>query len=235
MGRKAKRMSPASLTQSVLQLLVDARNQGWPFIPLEEVSPKLIRDLVRRQWIFLSPGGQLDADRFKILPAGEMALQEMLAPRKRRKTGIRKPICPICGIRPKRFRPSGKLAPYCNQCENERSREKWHRNAPRFKSNICTRCKKNQRYVYPSGRMVAYCKRCLRIVKNENKQKNKQRKLEAARRGELMCIRCKMNPRHFTEHSVYDYCRDCLRTYMNEYNDRRRPDSGPAKLRKGQS
>lgn len=227
MVRELMGMSITSPMLEALKLLRDAKKLEWPFIPLPGFHKLTVDALVRRRWVFASSG--MDGVRYKITDAGERALRIFEKPSRRNPDKI----CPTCGIRPKHISASGRLNAYCTECERDLGRRKWQHNAPRFKSHTCPRCEKRPRHQYPNGKTATYCERCIRTTKRQNKKKNKQRKIEQARRGELICIRCKANPRHYTEKSVYDYCRDCLKVYMANYNDRRRPDSPAAKQRKG--
>ncbi len=227
MARELMGMSMTSPMFEALKLLRDAKKLEWPFIPLEGFHKLTIDALIRRRWIFASPG--LDGTRYKITDAGERALRIFEKPSRSNPDKI----CPTCGIRPKHVSASGKTHGYCLECDRDLGRRKRQHGVPRFKSDICPRCQKRKRYHYPGGGIATYCKHCNRIMKRRNKKANKQRKIEQARRGELICIRCKVKPRHYTEVSVYDYCQDCLKVYMADYNDRRRPHSPAAKQRKG--
>lgn len=227
MARELMGMSITPPMLEALKLLRDAKRIVWPFIPLEGFHKLTIDALVRRDWIYASRG--LDGTRYKITDAGERALRIFEKPSRRNPDKV----CPTCGVRPKHVTRTGKMHGYCIECDRDLGRRKRLHNAPRFKSLICPRCQKHKRYKYPGGKFATYCKRCNRLMKRRNKKANKQRKIEQARRGELICIRCKTNPRHYTEKSVYDYCRGCLKVYMAEYNDKRRPDSPAAKQRQG--
>jgi len=210
----------------VLQYLRDAKQQDWPFVDLPGVPKQTVKALTKRAWIYESPG--IDGSvKYTITDSGERALHLFEKPLRSNPHKI----CPECGIRSKHVTASGRMEGYCIECQRVLSRRKWEHKATRFKSNTCPRCQKRERHQYPNGRIATYCEHCNRVTKRRNKRKNKQRKIEQARRGELICIRCKTNPRHFTDKSVYDYCRDCLRQYMNEYNDRRRPNSQVARSR----
>lgn len=209
----------------VLRLLRDAKAAEFPFIDLVGVDKRTIRNLHDQDWIFVSPG--LDGTRYTITERGERALRVHEEPLRRNPNSI----CPTCKERPRHVTKSGRISAYCLECARDLSRRKWEHRAPRFKSDTCPRCKKRPRHEYPGGGIATYCTHCVRVMKRRNKRKNKQRKLDAARRGELMCITCKVKPRHHTDVSVYDYCMDCLRAYQTQYNDQRRPNSPSAKAR----
>lgn len=213
----------------VLQYLREAKrlDPECPFAELPGVHKLTIRAIQNKGWLFISPGAGLDVPKYYISEQGERALRIFEQPPR----GF-EGICPNCGLRPKHITASGRMEGYCLECGNELGRRKYHHGVPKAKEgSLCPRCQKRPRHVHPGGKQITYCEHCNRVRKRQNKRKNKQRKLEQARRGELICIRCKSKPRHYTEHSVYDYCVDCWRDYMREYNDRRRPDSRAAKGR----
>lgn len=221
-ARERRGIAMSSRMFDALQILRAAKESEFPFIDLPGVYKSTIRALVERDWIFPSPG--LDGIRYKITARGEKAMRIFEEPLRSNPNKI----CPDCGIRPKHVSSTGRLAAYCLECDRVLSRRKWQHKTPRFKSNTCPRCQRRPRHQYPGGRIATYCKRCTRTTKRQNKRKNKQRKIEQAKRGELMCIECKNSPRHYTENSVYDYCWSCWQAYMTRYNDKRRPNSKPA-------
>lgn len=214
----------------ILQYLHQAkeRDSECPFADLPGVHKLTIRALMRKGWIFISPGKGLDTPKYYISEQGERALRIFEQP-PRRYDGI----CPSCNERPVHISSSGRRTGYCLECGNELSRRKYHHGVPKGSedNSVCPRCNKRPRHVLPGGKQITYCEHCNRVMKRRNKRKNKQRKMELARRGELLCIRCKAKPRHYTDKSVYDYCEDCWHQYMREYNDRRRPGSRAAQER----
>lgn len=200
-----------------------------PYTALDGVYKSIINALTEKGWVWFSPG--LDGTKYYISVHGERALRIFEKPTGKRYDGI----CPDCGIRPKHISSSGRKSGYCLECGNRLGRRKYHHGVPKGSSDNgnCPRCNKRPRHVLPGGKQTTYCDYCTRVLKRRNKRKNKQRLIEKARRGELMCIRCKKNPRHFTEKSVYDYCFSCWSAYLIEYNDRRRPNSRAARRRRG--
>lgn len=220
------------MTHKQLDVLVRLReaklaDPECPFAALDDVNKRIVRSLVDRGWIFISPG--LDGTKYYISVHGERALRVFERPVGKRYDGL----CPDCGVRPKHVSASGRQSGYCLECSNRLGRRKYHHGVPRASADnsICPRCHKRPRHVLPGGKQVTYCLHCKRVMARRNKRKNKQRLMEKARRGELICIRCKERPRHYTENSVYDYCRECWTAYLIEYNDRRRPNSRAARER----
>lgn len=212
----------------VLIRLRDAKRADpeCPYIALDDVYKSTRTTLMNRGWMWVSPG--LDGTKYYISVHGEKALAVFEKPVGKRYDGI----CPDCGVRPVHVTASGRRSGYCLECANATGRKKWAHRVTRFRSPICPSCKLRPRHKQPNGTVITYCSECDRVKKRANKEKNKQRNMERARRGELLCISCKENPRYVTEKSVYDYCESCLKTYYIEYNDRRRPNSRAARERR---
>lgn len=222
-------MSMTRRQLNILKYLREAKQADpeCPYTALPGVPKATVRSLMEKGWIFISPG--LDGTKYYLSDYGERALRIFEQPVGKRYDGI----CSNCCVRPVHISPSGRRSGYCLECGNELSRRKYHHGVPRASADhsICPRCNKRPRHVNPGGKQTTYCLHCKRVMARQNKRKNRKRKIERARRGELFCCICKVQPVHYTDNSVYDYCREHLREYMNAYNDRRRPNSRPARQR----
>lgn len=226
--KQRKRRGLPSMTAkmlAVLQQLRAAKEADWPFVTFKGVYKSTIKALEDRYWIFPSKG--LDGVRYGITSKGEKALKVYELPSKRYDG-----ICPTCEQRPKHVTRGGRREGYCLDCLRASARRARALKLKRKRGDVfCSRCHKRPRHRHKNGTFNTYCDHCKRVMARRWKRKAFKRQLERARRGELICIRCKDAPRHYTEKSVYDYCAGCLKVYMREYNDRRRPNSRAAQQR----
>lgn len=213
--------------ETVLIALRDAANTGTPFIHLTDAHQHTLRALVRRDWIFPSAGK--DGTRYKITGRGLKALKAYEQPPYRQDG-----ICPTCGVRPRKVYPGGRHYGYCHECELESKRRMWKMKGKQIDRNApCSDCGIRPRHVYPSGAVIIYCYECRNERRKEERRLKHARLLQRIRDGEvILCIRCHAAPRYHNSKHVYDYCYDCYRAYMRDYNDRRRPNSKVAKQRR---
>lgn len=219
---------------AVLKFMTDAKKDGWTALPLDEVRRLTINVLLREGWIFESVG--IDGSvAYIITSAGERAARLGNLPKaSHRRDGI----CPRCCERPRRVRKTGKLAPYCQECESASSRRKYalgvNTVAP---DRLCSRCKKRPVLTRASGRTITYCRHCKNVLNRRGKKRWHKQKLERIRRGEVLtCTRsgCS-NPRHHTERTVIELCLEHYRQWHNEYRHRKRaitPMGKPGRPRK---
>jgi hypothetical protein len=211
----------------VLQSLVEAGAQGFPYIPLPGVHKHTLNALTARRWIIASPG--LDGWRYAITDEGRRAHKIFSRPPNRNDG-----ICPVCGIRPKHRYPSGKLYGYCKECEAEHKKAMYHLGRTRLNPDrLCSCCHQRPLHRMSGGRLSTYCTECRHAKRAEERRIRVERELARVRAGEvLLCRMCHERPRAYTENYVRDYCPECQRLYMANYNDRRRPDSQAAKARR---
>lgn len=234
MNGKARKLTNqplmTALMERALQQLRGADQAGAPFVHLPDVHKHTIRALVKRDWIFASKG--LDGTRYRITGRGLKALKAYEQP-PRRYDGI----CPVCGVRPKKVYPGGRQYGYCDECEREHKRRMWKMKGKQLdRTAPCSDCGIRPRHIYPSGAIIIYCYECRQSRRAEERRRKHARLLERIRSGEvILCIRCHAAPRYHTTNTVYDYCYDCYRAYMNDYNDRRRPGSSAKKKRQPKS
>lgn len=201
----------------LLQQMRQAKQDDWPWVILEGVHKRTINSLLKFGWVAASVG--LDGTRYSITVAGLKALSIFEQP-PRRFDGI----CPACGIRPKQTKPNGRIYGYCVECEREHKRKQYHLGRYRMNPDaLCCQCHERPRHRTANGKVSAYCTQCRHARRAQERQRMHELNLERIRRGEvLLCRRCKERPRRYTDKYVHDYCRECQREYMNEYNHRRR-------------
>src|SRR5690242_4509009 len=114
--RRLQGYAPMSAkSMAVLQHLLVAKAQEWPFVSLDHVHKRTLNALFEADLIAESIGA--DGVRYKITARGERTLQAYSRP-SRRTDGI----CPTCGERPKFFYSTGRRAGYCRECEAELTR-----------------------------------------------------------------------------------------------------------------
>ena len=216
--RRVRGLQMTAIHYLVLDHLNQFANQGAPFQDLPPLDPRVIRSLLKNDWVFESPG--IDGSiKYGITNRGQRALQ-IFSQSYRRNDGI----CPICGERPKMPLSDGSTYGYCIQCDRERKRR---RRAMGFQDKnpdaLCPSCGKRKRHVSASGKVRSYCLPCRRERSKAARRRQNQRLLERIAAGEvLLCYRCKEQPREIVGEWVGDYCGDCRRDYMNAYNKRRR-------------
>lgn len=120
----------------VLEHLRDCKAQDWPAVHLDGVRKHTINALVKRDWIFESPG--LDGVRYTITARGQQALDAYSAPtRQYRHDGL----CPDCGERPVYVTPSGNNLGYCLECRRDRQNRKYRETGTGLTpGKLCPRC-----------------------------------------------------------------------------------------------
>lgn len=225
--RKVGDIQISYLQAQVLKFMSDAKKDGWPALPLDEVHGSTIKVLLREGWI-ISTDGQ-DGTRYHITFEGERAAKLGNLPvQPYRFDGI----CPRCCERPRAMRSTGKLAPYCGECNRESGRRKYALGIDTAKpGRMCSRCKKRPVLTRSSGRTITYCRHCKNVLNRRAKKRWHKQKLERIRNGEvLLCTRpgC-TNPRHHTERTVSELCHDHYREWHNDYRHRRRAVTPPGK------
>lgn len=190
----------------VLEHLRDCKAQDWPLVHLTDVHKHTLNALVRRDWIFESPG--LDGVRYTITARGQQALDAYsVPPRQYRYDGI----CPDCGERPVHITASGNSLGYCLECRRARQIRKYRETGSTLKpGGLCPRCQQRPRHTYASGHTIAYCLPCRNALRADERRRKHERLLARIAAGEeVLCIRCKQRPRYHTQRQVYDYCQPC--------------------------
>ena len=209
----------------VLDYLRRAKQDGWPFVPVEDIDPRTLRALFNRDWIFESTGP--DGSRYCITERGERAYKVYEQPTRRNDD-----ICPTCGIRPRHVSQSGRKDGYCLECGNESKRKAYRLKRPgKNPQSMCPRCHKRPRHVYASGRACTYCLHCKNLRSRHGKKRWHKEKLKRVQAGEvLICTRpgC-TRPRHVTPSCVYDLCREHYREWHNDYRHRKKAGRVPGK------
>lgn len=212
---------------NVLQRLRESEDADFPFIHLPDVYKSTLDKLVEHDWIFGSPG--IDGVRYKITARGEQ-IRKMFEKPQRRK--LDNNLCQECQIRPRKVASTGYLYKKCDECEREHTRRRYQMKRYRMNpDSLCPDCRERPRHKRASGHTLTYCLECHNARRRIQKRDKQTGLLTRIKNGEVFMCRCGKAPLHHTDNSVYDYCRDCLRDYMNAYNDKRRPDSVPAKQR----
>lgn len=224
-----KRRDLPLCTPPMMKVLLELRaaaEADSPFIHLPGVHSRTLRSLLNRDWIFKSPGS--DGTRYKVTGRGLKALK-VYEPTLRRTDDI----CPTCGIRPKKVYPGGSKGGYCDECEREHKRKQLKLKGKQLNPDgLCPRCKERPKHKTRKGGVRSYCNVCKKELAKDERKRKHQRLLERIAAGEhIKCLKCD-EPRYHTQNTVYDYCYKHYRQYMNEYNDRRRPDSKPARSRR---
>lgn len=225
--RKRHGLWMTSMMFEVLAYLHTANQQEWPFVLLPKVHKRTINSLTQRDWVFASPGH--DGVRYKITERGERALRLFSRPAKRQDG-----ICPTCGIRPKHRYSSGVVHGYCKECEAEYKKAMYHLGRQRIDPDrLCSCCHQRPLHRMSGGKLSTYCTECRQAKRAEERRIRIERELARVRAGELLlCRMCHERPRAYTENYVRDYCPECQRIYMADYNDRRRAGSRAAQNRK---
>lgn len=217
--RQRHGMTMSRLQMGILQDLRTAKQDGFPFIYITKVDPRTLRAMQNFGWIYLSPGGDKDQDRYTITDRGLKALKIFEQP-SRRYDGI----CPACNTRPKEFTSKGKAIGYCKECARESKRKARAMGRPLVKPNrMCSCCREKPVHVYSSGKPKTYCKECLKQKRSIYKKEMHKRLIERIKNGEfLACCRCKTEPRWHTENTVFAYSHKCYRDYMNDRYEQKR-------------
>lgn len=205
--------------QTILQRLRAAKDDGHPFIYLNDVHQRTLKALLERDWIFGSAASKLDRTRYTITGRGEKALAVYERPSPRRLDGI----CPMCGIHPKK-RYGERLYGYCGECGKIARRRQYNLKGRQLNPDgLCPTCKMRPRHISRNGKLIAYCTECRHAKRAAERRKTKERLAERFATGDIpLCITCKAAPRYRTPNSIYDYCYDCFRQYQNRYNRRRK-------------
>lgn len=188
--------------------LRECKRAGWPFVELDpsEFNGRTVRTLAERYWVFISRGE--DGVRVGITGHGMEALNAYLPPRNRHDG-----ICPACEMRPRRVRRSGKIAPYCTQCERSLTLVKNNhlRRLPEYTERPCTRCHERPRHRHAGGLGCSQCIQCERERAQKRNARKRQQEIDNARKGIVEpCRNCGVRPRKVFENSVARYCTTCL-------------------------
>lgn len=224
-GRRINGMYCTATMYEVLKCLVDAQAKDWTYVPLPGVHKRTINSLETRGWLLASPG--VDGWRYTITNEGKRAYKIFSRPAKRSDG-----ICPTCGIRPRHYL-NGKRQGYCKECQAEYKKTMYHMGRHRINPDrLCSCCHQRPLHRMSGGKLSTYCTECRHARRKEEKRSQRERDLARVRAGEiLLCRMCKERPRAYTENYVRDYCPECQRAYLAQYNDRRRPGSKAAKSR----
>ena len=195
----------------VLMFLRDSADAGYPFAIVEAQS-RTIQTLMVADLIVRSPG--LDGERYKITGRGRKTLEVYLQPLKRRSDGI----CPRCGERPLGVYKSGNRTAYCKPCQAERSAERYAEKGYEKNPGICPTCGVREKHITSTGNVRSYCQPCRRkYAKKERRRRQKRLNWKIDIGLPVLCIKCKERQRVRHGKTVYDYCHECYREYMNEY------------------
>lgn len=193
---------------------------GHLWLSLEDVHGHTIRALREHDWIVGSDG--LDGRKYKITERGIKVMKHYSLPvEPRRYDGI----CPRCGENPVCYSESGNRHGYCRECFRKAKRRfrRIHPTGGRAEGQMCPDCGERERHVAPSGKIRTYCLPCRRERQKEYRKRKFQKRLERIEAGEFIaCCKCGDKPVHYGETYVSDYCHDCFKDYMNEYNRKRR-------------
>lgn len=166
---------------------------------------RTVAKLLEYDWIIED---SLEAGCYTITRRGDKALAAFEKPASRRDG-----ICPMCGLRARNVRASGKRDAYCKPCLSviaARKRAQWRKHGRLDRP--CSRCRKRPRYQYPGGSWSSYCEHCARIVRRRNMRKNRRHLVRDVKRGWVAvppCKHCKAMPRKVFANSISDYCAEC--------------------------
>lgn len=212
--RKLQGFAPMSaLSMNVLSYLLEAKAQGWPFVPLPDVHARTLKALFETDLIDVSHGD--DGTRYKITVRGERTRQAYLTPVQRRDG-----LCPDCGLRPRRVTESGRVEGYCLTCASKSKRRAYKLKRPSHNPDSpCSRCHKRKRHVSSGGHVLAFCLHCKNLLNRKRKKRDNKRDVQRARTGEVrLCSRpgC-TRQRHVTASCVYVWCREHYREWYNAY------------------
>jgi hypothetical protein len=200
----------------ILKRLRDAKDAGYPFIPLVMHGRTRNALFVVRDWIFESKG--LDGIRYGITGRGLRALK-VYEKAVRRSDGI----CPACGIRPKHVSRSGRRDGYCEECLKESSRKKYaFKGSMKNPDRLCPKCGVKKRHVTASGAVCTYCDDCRREERKAEKARRKARWIAMFEAGNPPMCKCGRGPYYRVGDHIHDLCEQCWKEYMNAYNDKRR-------------
>ena len=195
--------------KAILQYLREQRD-GDVYLFVELHYPlahgKTLDKLLEDDRIFRSASAIDGAVKYRITGRGlkDLAVYE---PKRNRKDGC----CPSCGERPRRQYSSGRMAPYCEECDKALSRRKTARLRKRVPKSPCSRCHKRARYQYPGGKFSAYCEHCARVVRRRNARKQRREVFKAVMAGAPVpnCKTCKVRPCVVFPHCIAEQCDEC--------------------------
>jgi hypothetical protein len=218
--------SMTSNMMPVLQFLREAKQQGWAFQLLVDVNKKTRRVLTERDWIFESKGP--DGLKYAITERGLNALK-VYEPVLKRDDGI----CPTCNEQPVHYYSTGRKAGYCKECLCDLARRRYKRAGNGIRQDrMCSRCRKFPVHVRPSGRAITYCMHCKNVLGRRQKKRMHRRNIKRIQNGEfLKCGREGCNePRYHSENTVYDWCHQHYREYINDYMHRKNAGKPAGKI-----
>ncbi len=230
-GRQRQRQYQPPMSEQQINILIrlhNAASAGAPFVDLSSVHKRTRNTLERADLIFPSKGR--DGIRHRITSRGEKVMHAYLRPVKRSDG-----ICPRCGVNPRRTRSTGEAAPYCADCERKIGRRKHELGIQHIRpGRPCSSCREKPVRQFPCGRYSTYCEDCGRERKRAEKLRRMQQLRDRVDAGEF--VKCQKkgcsNPVYRAANSVYEVCHAHYRDYMTRYNDRRRPESQPARRRR---
>lgn len=231
-SRQRHRQGQPLMSEQMINVLIrlyNAKAAGQPFLSLAGVHHRSLRTLELRDFVFASKG--VDGSLLhKITNRGERVMHAYLRP-----VSFRDGLCPRCRTNPKRVTASGRREPYCRACAYKiRARQRTLGIPAHKPGRACSDCRQHPVYQFPGGSYSTYCRACLTRRKREEKQRKRARVRARLASGEF--VKCQrpgcQNPIYHSENTVYEVCREHWRAYMTRYNDRRRPDSQPARARR---
>lgn len=207
-------MTMSQKQMGILQDLRAAKEAEFPWVYLDGVHARTLNSLLRFDWVAVSPGGELDRDRYRITHAGLKALKIFEVP-PRRYDGI----CPVCGVRPKQMMPSGQHG-YCKECDKAHKQRQRALGRPRLNPNRpCSDCGGGPLYVTSTGEVTTWCKACRSKHRAADRRRRNERLLARIAAGDIPLCKCGQ-PLYVTTW-VHDRCEGCWRDYQKCYRMRR--------------
>lgn len=200
-------IGPGRMSINMRDILIQLKAAGGEerlFVPLPETcAAKTRAALMKRDWVVENAGPNGDP-LYQITGRGLAALNEPA--RHARRDGI----CSRCGERPRYVGESGRLQPYCRECQQQIGRDfrdslyqaKWG-------ARPCARCGIRPRFRYPNGKWSYKCRECTREARRENDRKRHETTLEEIRAGAPVPLCCKegcSEPRYITRGRIQSYC-----------------------------
>ena len=194
---------------AVLTRLIEAEDEGNPWVDLDDVFHTTRSALCRKDWAVESPG--LDGVRYKVTGRGRKAYAVFSTPTEMRRWDG---ICPRCGLRPKAVTANGHKLGYCEACASEAKKRNyqlrgdgWHHDAER----LCPDCGLRPVHVTANGHVHPYCRECKNRRSRQEHRLRNERKRQRIQAGEhIGCVTCGA-PVYYSENWVYDYCQEHYR------------------------
>ena len=225
-----RRAGLPTCTINMLNVMKHIYEKGNPFAYVNDVDPRTLRALIRRDWVIKSIGKKtlrsrtiLDDTRYKLTGRGAKALQIYAIPPEEYDERRWDGICCRCGERERGWYSNGKRMPYCKQCDSRikcRARKLFGYKNP----GLCPDCGERDKHIMPSGRVRSYCLPCRRKRAVAYRKQQNEELVRRAKAGEVfLCYGCHERPRQLTKNTLQDYCRECL---MEQKRQRRMVDYG---------